>query len=1316
MMPLETIAIVMGVSYHRQDEVPPLPAAERDAINFARALRSWGIPEHNILLSLNKEVNQESIDNLLTTLTKSRNNYKLIFYFCGHGHRSMAKIPKSYLILHEDSVQEGKQTKPFSLDCFFDRVYKTKATEIYVFIDACHLRVNHFVNPKLEDELNGKPTSDKGLFCLFSSGIEASFENAESHYGYFTRALLRGLCRIRTLTGSPTQFLDEILKEMKADQIPLPEMVNFGIQKISLTPSDDFFVDTRGTIYRNKVIAEIQEAFIQTQSRVIFLFGEEGCGKTTICQSLASDKLKILYLSLHAKHASSDPIAFLERRIEQKFGCSLDELNITHPFYLIIIDQLEGLSARLQHLLFMKIQRCSNLRFICVSRQPLERDSADDFDPPLLQISVPPLSFEEALYLIRRVKPAVSEREAELIYLISQGNPLKIKKISLLQTDAEALDVDALKKAIAAVYACDVYYNKSLFEKLFGLQPGILDFFEANGSILLLEEGFTLHPFLKNFAESKNLVADPQTVLTYWLQQAKELPSHPKVAKSLILACKCFGLEKKGAKALNRAIEALAVNEENSSYFIDAAELFLSHPYRAKISNYLVTALKGVGHPELAEKILHLKKISFYRYSILILLFFSFVAANVYFMPNRKAASESKHIHIKQTHPDFVGRKNYLELLENKLIHERIPDNIPIAVLWGEGGIGKSEIAIAFANQQIDHFDIIHWIDAATQESCVSSFQHLAAQLGITIEPRESSEKLIRKIYDYLEKGHLTWLLIYDNAEKEHEFPQRGSGAIIVTTRDQSIWHSYPHDEVTPFSEREALALFKKITGREETPYQRALIKELDNYPLSLNLAAHYVAETPWIPEKSYITLLSDNKVAFLDTMHGDNRYPSGLLDSWKRIAHHLQEQSPIALAWLHFCAYLHPDRIPFSWIEEWLKQLPMGAVAPHLIPLKTNEIMHLIVSQSLVRLDKNRQTLSIHRLKQEMFKQDDYFDSKTEDHVLAFLTTALEKFERSDEMERTTHLWTMLQEWELHAAWFLERHSPSCSKADLALLNNLLGSWKTIRGDYALAQRYIDQALKLRLELFGQEDLRTLVAMNNKGWILWKLGRLEEARSTYQEAIAHLKNIEDNEHLLNNLTLVLRDLHEYEAMKRLCEQVLTIRLKKYGKDNSYTADSMHNLAVAYQRLEECDRAKDYFEQSLDIYKSLYGEEHPYVAITMHNLARTLLCKKEYQYTEEILTRVSDLYAKYYGKEHPHMGLCLQTIGQLLEKVGRERESLEAFKRALSYLSKAYPQEHHSILSLLGDLRRLAKSSRDPAIFEAVNALLNSYLNASSLS
>lgn len=216
---LPTYALIIGISDYLSD---PLPAAKTDADRLANALIEWGVPKENILL-LNGKVREW--EESLIRLASLPGPFQLLFYFCGHGHRTSRLQPESYLIFSDGEVH---------LESALHSLFKLAATALYIFIDACHLRLNTLVNPKLLEEVQGNPESQKSFFCLLSSGISSSFENNE--FGYFTNALIKGLNVIRQLDRSPIRLFKLVQRELYSQDLPEPEMYNIGITSIDFFP------------------------------------------------------------------------------------------------------------------------------------------------------------------------------------------------------------------------------------------------------------------------------------------------------------------------------------------------------------------------------------------------------------------------------------------------------------------------------------------------------------------------------------------------------------------------------------------------------------------------------------------------------------------------------------------------------------------------------------------------------------------------------------------------------------------------------------------------------------------------------------------------------------------------------------------------------------------------------------------------------------------------------------------------------------------------------------------------------------------------
>ncbi|MBA2367518.1 MAG: caspase family protein [Candidatus Protochlamydia sp.] len=235
-MTIPIFALVIGVSNYLSKDFISLPAAKSDALNLARLLIEQGIPETNIYLLDSPYITNQQFSSCLEKIALLTTSFQLLFYFCGHGYRSEGQTPQSYLIFSDSTLNQGLCSRGVQLEKLLQGFCKMKTTSIYVFIDACHLRLNTVINPKMIEEIQGKTDSNKMLFCLFSSGILPSYESVQYKYGYFTEALIKALRDIVNTNLSPEALYRSIQKELKKNNLPQPEMYNIGMHSLDIFP------------------------------------------------------------------------------------------------------------------------------------------------------------------------------------------------------------------------------------------------------------------------------------------------------------------------------------------------------------------------------------------------------------------------------------------------------------------------------------------------------------------------------------------------------------------------------------------------------------------------------------------------------------------------------------------------------------------------------------------------------------------------------------------------------------------------------------------------------------------------------------------------------------------------------------------------------------------------------------------------------------------------------------------------------------------------------------------------------------------------
>ena len=151
-----------------------------------------------------------------------------------------------------------------------------------------------------------------------------------------------------------------------------------------------------------------------------------------------------------------------------------------------------------------------------------------------------------------------------------------------------------------------------------------------------------------------------------------------------------------------------------------------------------------------------------------------------------------------------MGRKQ--ELADIKKALQGDESQRKVVCLHGLGGIGKTQLAIAFAKENRNTYTAAFWLNGKDEDTLKKSFLDIAKRLpdaiSSTIPQEENADQIVETVKRWLSiRGNTRWIMIFDNVDNpklphvedplaydvRSYFPYADHGSILITTRSSRL-------------------------------------------------------------------------------------------------------------------------------------------------------------------------------------------------------------------------------------------------------------------------------------------------------------------------------------------------------------------------------------------------------------------------------------------------------------------------------------------------------------------------------------------------
>ena len=650
--------------------------------------------------------------------------------------------------------------------------------------------------------------------------------------------------------------------------------------------------------------------------------------------------------------------------------------------------------------------------------------------------------------------------------------------------------------------------------------------------------------------------------------------------------------------------------------------------------------------------------------------------------------------------PDFIER----QVLWKKIVTHFNKSDQQILTLsaHGLGGMGKTELTKYYYLYPPRPYTLRAWFNADSKEQLYGQYIELAKANGLLIDNEIPIEEQVKLVKNWLEKQK-DCLLVYDNVpgarQLEGLLPEKGKHHILISSRNGVVWPTRQKLDVDVMEQEEAIALICRITDCSKIhPRLPELVNTLGYLPLALAQAGAYIAETQisiadYLDryKKYQLELMSDETLA-----RNPKHEPVWITFDMNFKA--LEEACPSALTTLQQASWLHASDMPELLLRTTLKDRDDKPA-----DLLWDAIKRNIGRYSLMRVDSNKHTLSMHRLVQEILQSKQKIVEKKK--ILKQVTSTIQSIHPDPTDNKTIedifmirlllpHMETIL----IHLKRVFNEHEYSVFNLEFNLGQSyaMTGNYIKAKEIYHTAllikqRRYKSHVIKTRQGIYSGIHPEIANLLNELALTYQGLGQIPEALEYYQQALVMRKNLYSGNHpdiaaSLNNIGLIYQTLRKYQQALKCYDEAFKMMKTLYNGNHPHIATIMNNIGLVYRALEKYQEALKYYEKSLKMRKDLFKDNHPDIANSLANIGRIyvflLQNTKALAYHEQALKMRQDLFKD----NHPDVANSLANMVTVYIKSGEYEKALKYCKKTLKMEQALYIDKHPDIAMSLNDM------------------------------
>ncbi len=640
-----------------------------------------------------------------------------------------------------------------------------------------------------------------------------------------------------------------------------------------------------------------------------------------------------------------------------------------------------------------------------------------------------------------------------------------------------------------------------------------------------------------------------------------------------------------------------------------------------------------------------------------------------------------KHNNVPSSSNYFTGRFDVLNSLFKE--DKKQEKSLICQVIYGPGGVGKSEIAKKYANDNKDKYNHLFWINAENTITIEENFYNIVNDLNINTVEKDFSE-ITNEIKNWL-YNNSKWLIIFDNAENENfikKYLPNGNGHIIITSRN-SNWSGINSFYIDVLKKEEAVDFLANKINLDK--HQN--IKDLNNLaeilgflPLALEQAGAFI-KSKNINISEYIndfkekntTIFKEDKVQPCNT---------NIATTWQISFEKIKIEKPESIDFLNIIAFLSSDNINTIWFKDNFTNI--------------DDIINILKRFSLIK--QSTHNISIHRLVQMVIK-DSIIDKTTQKEQIETAINLISKIFKFEPDKIKT--WKNTSSFIPHVESlkeYIEQFDIQTEQA--AYIINEAGSYYNAQGNYKKAFNFYNRALIIKEKILSNDNHPSIAeSYSNIGNTYYARGNYNEALEYYNKTLGIREKILGENHQLtavsyNNIGSIYKAQGQYEKALNIFFKAYDLLKKILGESHFSIVVSYENIGSVYNVQGQYEKALNFYFKALDLKEKELGINHPDTAATYNNIGSIYNTIGKYKDALDFYFKALDIRENVLGLNHPSIVTSYNNIAHVYDNQGNHKQSFKLYSKAYEKLKKKFGKNHPNTLSVKENIEHFNKKHK----------------------